>query len=158
MLQRGTVGIHLTPHLLDNHLKIELNLNGTVHQSRFANGGAIGAAISFRSHPVALLKRQPVRRLFRMGETMLRRPQSLWPAAIRWRCWNNITIPGTANNSIGNLHLDYELPMVPGLACHRQPGAMMCPPAMDDRRSADAAQDISEFTGVPGLNSKYTNE
>lgn len=44
-VKRTTAGINLNPSLLDNHLKINLNLKGTYTQSRFADGGAIGNAL-----------------------------------------------------------------------------------------------------------------
>ncbi len=46
-LQRGSLGINLSPMLLDNHLKIDINLKGTYSQSRFANQDAIGSSVSF---------------------------------------------------------------------------------------------------------------
>lgn len=46
-LNRLSVGINLSPRLLNDHLKIELNLKGSVAHSRFANEGAIGAAANF---------------------------------------------------------------------------------------------------------------
>jgi TonB-linked SusC/RagA family outer membrane protein len=46
-LQRTSLGINLSPMLLDNHLKIDLSLKGTYSQSRFANEGAIGSAVTF---------------------------------------------------------------------------------------------------------------
>lgn len=46
-LQRTSLGINLTPVFLNNHLKIDLSLKGTYSQSRFANEGAIGSAVTF---------------------------------------------------------------------------------------------------------------
>jgi TonB-linked SusC/RagA family outer membrane protein len=46
-LQRTTGAISVSPKLFDNHLKIDLNLKGAMTDSRFANQGAIGAAVSF---------------------------------------------------------------------------------------------------------------
>lgn len=46
-VKRTSGSLRLSPTLLDNSLKIDLNLNGTYQQSRFANTGAIGAALSF---------------------------------------------------------------------------------------------------------------
>jgi len=46
-LQRTTGAISLSPKLFDNHLKIDVNLKGAMTDSRFANQGAIGAAVSF---------------------------------------------------------------------------------------------------------------
>lgn len=46
-LKRYTAGLNLTPRLLDDHLKIDINLKGSLSKSRFANEGAIGAAVYF---------------------------------------------------------------------------------------------------------------
>lgn len=46
-LQRVSAGISLSPSLLDNHLKININLKGAVNKTRFANGGAVGSAVYF---------------------------------------------------------------------------------------------------------------
>lgn len=44
-LKRTTVGLNLNPSLFDNHLKINLSGKGMFMKQRFANEGAIGAAI-----------------------------------------------------------------------------------------------------------------
>ena len=46
-LERTSLAFVLNPTLFDNHLKINLNLKGTQDNFRFANTGAIGAAITF---------------------------------------------------------------------------------------------------------------
>ncbi|MFW0716368.1 SusC/RagA family TonB-linked outer membrane protein [Pedobacter sp. N23S346] len=46
-LKRGTGSITLSPRLFKDHLKIDLNLKGSITNSHFANSGAIGAAIQF---------------------------------------------------------------------------------------------------------------
>ncbi|HEX3023825.1 MAG TPA: SusC/RagA family TonB-linked outer membrane protein, partial [Chitinophagaceae bacterium] len=46
-LQRTSLGINISPLLLKNHLKIDLNLKGSYSTSNFANQGAIGAAVYF---------------------------------------------------------------------------------------------------------------
>ena len=43
--QRTTLSAALNPVLLDNHLKLNINANGTFIKNRFANQGAIGAAV-----------------------------------------------------------------------------------------------------------------
>lgn len=44
---RTTASLSLTPKLLDDHLKIELNARGMYTENTFANRGAIGAAVAF---------------------------------------------------------------------------------------------------------------
>ena len=46
-LKRNSVSIGLSPRLLDNHLKLNINLKGTQADYRFADQGAIGAAIRY---------------------------------------------------------------------------------------------------------------
>lgn len=46
-LERTSIGITLNPTFLDNHLKIDINLKGSISKSRFANQGAIGSAVFF---------------------------------------------------------------------------------------------------------------
>jgi TonB-dependent starch-binding outer membrane protein SusC len=61
-MQRGTAGIHASPKLLDNHLKLDFNVNGSFSKTRFANQGAVGNATSFDpTHPV----NDPTNTLFR---------------------------------------------------------------------------------------------
>ncbi|HTJ10694.1 MAG TPA: TonB-dependent receptor [Dinghuibacter sp.] len=112
-LQRGTVGIHLTPSFLHNHLKVELNLNGSLSKSRFANQGAIGDAISF----------DPTQPVYQPGNKF----GGYW----QWTDKTGTFIPlatqnpvalleqynstGYSSSSIGNLHLNYEVPGVDGL-------------------------------------------
>jgi iron complex outermembrane receptor protein len=46
-LQKTSVALALNPVFLDNHLKVDLNLKGSLLNARFGNQAAIGAAISF---------------------------------------------------------------------------------------------------------------
>jgi len=46
-LNRKSASLSLTPTILDNHLKIDLNLKGSLTDTRFADEGAIGAAVRF---------------------------------------------------------------------------------------------------------------
>ena len=46
-LQRVATGLNLNPVLLNNHLKIDLNIRGTFSKTRFANTGAIWGANQF---------------------------------------------------------------------------------------------------------------
>ena len=46
-MERGTVALNLTPTLFDDHLTISLNGKGMFQNNRFANTGAISAAIEY---------------------------------------------------------------------------------------------------------------
>ncbi|HVZ98022.1 MAG TPA: TonB-dependent receptor [Chitinophagaceae bacterium] len=46
-LSRYSLGANVSPRFFDDHLKIDLNLKASVSETRFANQGAIGAAVTF---------------------------------------------------------------------------------------------------------------
>ena len=46
-IQRTSLALVLNPTFFENHLKVDLNLKGSAQKNRFANGGAIGAAVTF---------------------------------------------------------------------------------------------------------------
>ncbi len=46
-LDRYSMGVNLSPRFFDDHLKIDINVNSSVEETRFANQGAIPAAVSF---------------------------------------------------------------------------------------------------------------
>lgn len=46
-MERGTVGLNLTPTLLDDRLTINLNGKGVFTHNRFSDNGAIGAAVKY---------------------------------------------------------------------------------------------------------------
>lgn len=46
-MKRTTIGASLTPSLLDDHLKIDVNVTGMFIKNHFADQGAIGAAIQY---------------------------------------------------------------------------------------------------------------
>ena len=45
--QRSSIGININPSFFDNRLKVDVNLKGSLQEVRYANQGAIGAAVSF---------------------------------------------------------------------------------------------------------------
>lgn len=46
-LDRYTLGVNLNPSFFDDHLKVNINVNNSIEEVRFANQGAIGSAVSF---------------------------------------------------------------------------------------------------------------
>ncbi|HSC37171.1 MAG TPA: SusC/RagA family TonB-linked outer membrane protein, partial [Chitinophagaceae bacterium] len=46
-LQKTSLALVLNPVFFDNHLKVDINLKGSMEQARFGNQAAIGGAISF---------------------------------------------------------------------------------------------------------------
>ncbi len=46
-LQKASLAVVLNPTFFDNHLKVDINLKGSMENARFGNQAAIGAAVSF---------------------------------------------------------------------------------------------------------------
>ena len=111
-LSRFSGFVNLSPTLLDNHLRIDLNLRGSTTDTRFANEGAIGAAAAFdptqpvqnttgrfggyfewlqNNRPYGLAPRNPVALL------MLREDRS------------------DVSRTLGNVQLDYRVHWLPDL-------------------------------------------
>jgi len=113
-LQRGTGSISLTPSLFTNHLKVELNVTGSLTKSRFADQGAIGSAVRF----------DPTQPVYDSGNKVF---------GGYYEIMNNSTTPnslathnpleqlehrhniGNVQRSFGNLKLDYSLHFLPEL-------------------------------------------
>ena len=109
-LSRFSGAVNLTPTLLNNHLKIDLNFRAAMTSTRFANEGAIGSAAAF--DPT-----QPVTgpRFGGYFEWMQNnQPYNLAPrnpvALLELR-----TDESDVNRMIGNIQLDYKLHWLPDL-------------------------------------------
>ncbi|HUB59334.1 MAG TPA: SusC/RagA family TonB-linked outer membrane protein [Puia sp.] len=152
-LQREALGIHLSPHLLNDQLKIDVNLNGLWTQSRFANTSAVGSATAF----------DPTQSPYQKG--------SAWDGYFEWTnrqtgalnalaTKNPLALleqdnnSGQAGVSMGNVHADYQIPHVSGLHAIADLGYYATTGYGTNIVPADAAQQASNSPG-PGLNSKY---
>ncbi|WP_245957635.1 TonB-dependent receptor [Niabella yanshanensis] len=112
-LKRTSVGLALNPTFFNNHLKVDLNLKGSVQNTRFANDGAVGAAISF----------DPTQPVYMDDPT--------YGGYFQWTEADGTLVLNRANNplgmleqtfdkqkpmrSIGNLQLDYKFHFLPEL-------------------------------------------
>lgn len=111
-LERTSGTLNLNPTFFDSHLKVNLNLKGTINKSRFADEGAIGAAARF----------DPTKPVYD--------PENSFGGYYEWVDGNNPHSNATRNplslleqrdnvgevkRGIGNLQLDYTLPFFPDL-------------------------------------------
>lgn len=110
-LERATGGITLSPTFFSNHLKVDLNLKGSLSESHFANDGAIANAIQF--DPT-----QPVNATNKFGNyfewiqgTVPNPNAPRNPVALIRLQDNN----GRAARSFGNIKLDYSFHFLPEL-------------------------------------------
>ena len=119
-MQRLSGDLSLNPRLLNGDLAIDLNLKGTQTRNRYADRGAIGAAVSMDpSHPV--MSDDPqfapfggywfLTGLSKEGQLIPRPLAPMNPLAML----NDKEDKATVNRVIGNVKFDYQLPFLTGL-------------------------------------------
>lgn len=114
-LKRGTGSITLSPRLFKDHLKIDLNVKGSLTDSHFANGGAIANAIQFDpTQPVNV--QNSYGNYFEWtqgtGANMVPNPNAPRNPVGLIRLQDN---NGNAARSIGNAKFDYSFHFLPEL-------------------------------------------
>jgi TonB-dependent starch-binding outer membrane protein SusC len=114
-LQRKSASISLNPVLLDNHLKIDVNLKGTMSNSRFADEGAIGNAVRFDPTQPIYTKTNRFEGYFQWldpnSTTGLRKLSPLNPLGLL----EERTDKSDVKRSIGNIQIDYKVHFLPDL-------------------------------------------
>ena len=134
-LRRVTAAVNLSPKFLKNNLSVDVNLRGTVSQSRFANEGAIGAAVNF--DPTKPVRANSGRFggywewLDGSSTTGLKSLAPLNPVGLL----NQLDSRSHVERSIGNVQFDYKVPFVPGL-----------------RANLNIGYDVSKGTGTVTIN------
>ncbi|MEO5892495.1 MAG: TonB-dependent receptor [Ferruginibacter sp.] len=155
-LQRFSGGISLSPVLLDNHLKIDINVRGAINNSRFANGNAISSAVYF--DPT-----QPVRANTPFGgyyewyavdagtgSVTLNKLAPRNPVALL-NLFHNTSI---VKRSYGNAQLDYKFHFLPDLHANLNLGYDVAKGEGEIKVPAYAAQNYLDS----GQQNKYGNK
>jgi TonB-linked SusC/RagA family outer membrane protein len=151
-IQRHTVAFSLSPHLLDDHLRIEINATGAIATPRFGNTGAIGSAVAFDPTQSVYSKGSPYGGYFEWesspGTPNVNANRN--PVALLNQDVNKATV----DRVFGNAQIDYKFPFLPDLHANLNLG-------MDEAKghgathvAGNAAQD---WTTDPnhGYNSPY---
>lgn len=110
-LKRATGAITISPTLFDNHLKVDLNLKGSLTNSHFANSGAIAAAIQFDPTQPVYADNQ-FGNYFEWTQGVVPNPNAPRNPVSLIRLNNN---NGKTERSIGNIRLDYSFHFLPEL-------------------------------------------
>jgi TonB-linked SusC/RagA family outer membrane protein len=114
-LQRTSASITLSPKLLDDHLKIDLNLKGSISHSRFADEGAIGTAVRFDPTQPVFSGNKRFGGYFEWldpsSTTGLRDLAPLNPVGLLEQKEDKSDV----QRSIGNIQFDYKLHFLPDL-------------------------------------------
>ncbi len=114
-LQRKSASIALTPRLFDDHLKVDINLIGSISNSRFANEGAIGNAVRFDpTQPVTTSSKRfggYFEWLDPNSTSGLKALAPINPVGLL----EQRTDKSDVERSIGNIQLDYKVHFLPDL-------------------------------------------
>jgi len=153
--ERKSAAINLTPQLLDNHLKVDLNVKGSITNNRFANQGAIGAAVSF----------DPTQSVYADNQyggyfEWLRSDGSLNPNAPR----NPVALleqredQSKVQRSFGNAQIDYKFHFLPDLHANLNLGYDVAKGTGTIFVPAEAAQSYNVDPSLSGVNNYYRQD
>ncbi|MVT08539.1 SusC/RagA family TonB-linked outer membrane protein [Chitinophaga tropicalis] len=153
-LERKSASVNLSPSLFDDHLKINMNVKGSIADNRFADQGAINAAIAF--DPT-----QPVR----SGDDKTFGGYYEWlyngslydlgtknPVAMLEQKHDNSTV----KRSIGNVQFDYKFHFLPELHANLNLGYDYSKGEGDVNIPAYAA--LAYYNGKGGSYKHYSQE
>lgn len=113
-LDRWTGAINLNPKFFDNMLNVQLNVKGVYNKNRFADTGAIGAAIEFDPTQPVYSNGSPYGNGYYMSLKEDGSPIDIGltnPLALLEQKYDKSTV----KRSIGNLQLDYRMHFLPDL-------------------------------------------
>ncbi|MDB5014438.1 MAG: SusC/RagA family TonB-linked outer membrane protein, partial [Daejeonella sp.] len=114
-LQKTSLALVLNPTFFDKHLKVDVNLKGSMQKARFPNTGAIGAAVSFDPSQPILSGNQNYGGYFEYldptSPTGLYALQGRNPMGLL----NQRIDKSSPQRSIGNVQLDYKFHFLPEL-------------------------------------------
>lgn len=120
LLKRGSVAFVLNPVFLDGHLKVDINLKGTMQKYHFADQGAIGTAVYFDpTQPVYTNSKRYGGYFEWLGADG--KPNTLAarnPLAMLYQRDAN----SDTKRSIGNVQLDYKFHFLPELRANLNVG------------------------------------
>ena len=154
-LKRFSGGLNLTPSLFKNSLKIELNLHGAVTNTRFANQGAIGNAITFDpTQPVTVAgsKFGGYYEWLGANDSTLNNNSNRNPVALL----DQKNDRSQVQRSFGNIKLDYAIPHVTGLHANLNLGYDAAKGSGSTLVPADAAQSYNNsIDSLRGYNNEY---
>ncbi|ACU63574.1 SusC/RagA family TonB-linked outer membrane protein [Chitinophaga pinensis] len=119
-IKRTSASLNLNPSFFDNTLKVTINLKGVYQKSRFANEGAIGAAIGFDpTQPVYASNKYG--NFFEWLNASTGIPIELATKNPLGQLLLNSSL-SDVYRSIGNIKVDYKLPFLPALTATANAG------------------------------------
>ncbi len=154
-LKREAVSVSLTPYLFDRHLKIDINLHGSSTDSRTANTGAIGNAVSFDPTQSVFSNKGSFGSYFEW-QTNDTTPNSLSnrnPVALL----QQYDAENHALRSFGNIQFDYKFHFLPDLHANLNLGYDIAKYNGTTMVPSYAAQSYNAIPTLRGQDNQYYN-
>jgi TonB-linked SusC/RagA family outer membrane protein len=153
-LERTSVSLVLNPSFFDNHLKVDVNLKGSSEDVRFANGGAIGAAVSFNPTQPVLVKSNRFGGYFEYLDpattTGLANLAGRNPVGLLKQRFDR----GNPRRALGNIQFDYKMHFLPDLRANLNLGFDVAE-GKGNVFVSDSAADSYLAGGTGGRNDHY---
>lgn len=153
-LQRTSGSLNLSPSFFKDHLKVDVNVKGALNENRFANSGAIGAAISMNPTLPVYSENERFGGYYEWmsGDNLLtlapRNPVGLL---------NLREDRSTVKRSIGNAKLDYSFHFLPELHANLNVGYDVSKGEGTIFVPEIAAQEFQRFTDAQGVHHSGRN-
>ncbi|MBC5772748.1 TonB-dependent receptor [Pontibacter sp. KCTC 32443] len=156
---RVTSTVKLNPSFLNDHLKVELNFKGSLTDSRFAETGAIGAAIAFdpTQSPYQENDKADLGGYFEWVNPTDKTPVTIAtknPLSMLMQRRNE----GEAIRSIGNIQFDYKFHFLPELRANLNMGYDVSDSDGDNNAPATLASEFYEGGSFSHYEESRTNK
>jgi TonB-dependent starch-binding outer membrane protein SusC len=112
-LSRYSTALALNPTFFNNHLRVDINLKGTIQKYRFANTGAIGTAVYFDPTQPVYSKSARYGGYFEWLDASGK--PNTFAARNPVAMLNDLENNSNAKRSIGNIQFDYKMHFLPDL-------------------------------------------
>ena len=143
--ERTTASLNFRPSLLDDHLKIELNVRGMYIENEFANRDAIGAAIQFDPTQAVYDENSPYDGYFTWIDPNTNAQYNLATTNPMAQI-NLVDDVAYVNRYVGNAKFDYKLHFLPAITATLNLGI--------DNSESRGGKKTSEF--IPTSNTSWT--
>ncbi|XWW45764.1 SusC/RagA family TonB-linked outer membrane protein [Fibrella sp. USSR17] len=152
--QRHSVAINLSPRFLNNDLRVEVSAKGSIVNNRFADQGAIGAAISFDPTKPVLSGNANYGGLYEWLDPTTGRPNGQAtrnPLGLLYDREDRNQI----NRLVGNVQLDYRMPFLRELRANLNLGLDISSTDGRIQVPAFAASNYGRGQGRPGITGDF---
>lgn len=149
--ERYTGAINLSPKFFKDHLSVDINVKGTINNNRFADSGAVGAAVYYDpTKPVSLEDGDPNSYNGYFNWKTASGAENVNAAVNPLSMLYDVYNAGTTKRSLGNIQLDYKIHGFEDLRLNLNLGYDVAKTTGDNFPSAGSFQ-AAKDTDFPGI-------